>query len=76
MIIINCNNNRQEEEIAVQLLGMGADVSVQNNKQRTPLHNAAYNNMIQTLQLLLCMEADVNVKVMGLVTECDSVLSP
>ena len=45
------------------LLGRGADPLVQNKKQRSAVHAAAYSNLSEALQMLIACGADVNAKV-------------
>ena len=52
-----------EEEIALMLMGRGADPMVRNPKQRSALHAAAYGNLPEALQMLIANGADVNAKV-------------
>ena len=45
------------------LLSRGADPLVQNKKQRSAVHAAAYSNLPEALQMLIAYGADVNAKV-------------
>ena len=54
---------RKEEQIALVLLGRGADPHVRTHRQRSALHEAAYENLPEALQMLLAYGADVNAKV-------------
>jgi ankyrin repeat protein len=54
---------RRHEETAMILLQRGADPNLKTDKKRTALHDAAYENLTQAVQMLIALGADVNAKV-------------
>ena len=59
-----CIYHRKKESIALLLLKKGASVNLLNNKGRSAVHMAAYNNLEEALGEIIRRGADVNCKVL------------